>query len=123
MQSIIVKELIKEEDLKNCLSAFFKDKPVSIACLDLQRVQSEDILFEYVFLQGDFKFELCLYTKTLFSIEELSLSICEKFKTQVLISDNTINPYIWILINETGKFSTVEQINRDDDLFLIKNPV
>lgn len=121
MQSIIIKDFIKEDDLKDCLYAFFKDRSVSIAYFNLENgIQDEDILFEYVLLQGDFKFELCLYTSIIFSIDQLSLSICKRFKTQVLISDSAINPYSWILINATGKVGMVKQIVRDDDFFQIQ---
>jgi hypothetical protein len=122
MQSIIVKDSITQDGLKSCLDAFFKDNCVSVAYFDLKKaIQKEDVLFEYVFLQGDFKLELCLYTKILFSLEEFALSVCKTFKTQVLISDNSSNPYTWILLNETGKVGIVEQISRDDDLFILKN--
>ena len=122
MQSIIVKDFIKENELKDCLSAFFKVS--SISYFDsVKGVQNEDILFEYIFLQGDFKLELCLYTDIVFSIEDLSLFICKHFKTEVLISDNSINPYSWILIAKTGRVGKVNQVVREDDFFLIEKPI
>ena len=121
MESIIIKDFIKEDDLKDCLYVFFKGQSVSIAYFNLENgIQDEDILFEYVLMHGDFKFELCLYTSIVFSIDQLSLSTCKRFKTQVLISDSDINPYSWILINETGKVGMVEQIVRGDDFFQIQ---
>lgn len=123
MQSIIIRKFIEEEDMKYCLDSFFKRRSLSVARFDLEKkVEDEDILFEYIFIHGDFKFELCLYTNIVFSIEELSLFICKQFKTEVLISDNDINPYSWILITETGKVERVKQIAREDDYFSIQEP-
>ena len=121
MQSVIVKDFIKENELKDCLIAFFKGSSISYFNL-VKGDQSEDVLFEYILLQGDFKFELCLYTDIVFSIEDLSVFICKHFTTEVLISDNSINPYSWILIANTGRVGKVKQVVREDDFFLIEKP-
>ena len=121
MQSIIVKDFIKEDKLKDCLSVFFEDSSVSYFDV-VKDFQDKDILFEYIFLQGDFKFELCLYTSIIFSIEDLSFFICKQFNTEVLISDHDINPYTWILINTNGKVGNVSQVIRENNFFSIKRP-
>jgi hypothetical protein len=121
MQSIIVKDFINEDELIICLHEFFIDRIISIGPFSLDKgVQDEDILFEYISLRGDFKLELCLYTNIKLSIEDLSYFICKRFKTKVLISDKNIDPYSWILITETGKIGRVDQVVREDDLFLIR---
>ena len=121
MQSIIVKDTIDEDHLKDCLSVFFNGRSVSY--LDLVNgIQNDDVLFEYIFLKGDFKFELCLFTDIVFSIEDLSILICKQFKTEVLISDDPSNPYSWILITNAGKIGNVSQVVREDDLFSIQRP-
>lgn len=124
MYGIIIKDFVEENDMKNALHDFFKELPVSIAYFDIEKnSQNEDLKFEYNPMQGDFAFELCLYTSISFSIEELSLSICRAFKTQAVISDDSVNPYTWILLNESGKIGVVEQVVREDDLFQIKNAI
>ena len=121
MQSIIIKDLINEDNLLQCLNIFFNELPLSISYLDSSKnLQLEDIILEYIFLKGDFKVELCIYTSIDFSINELSLFICKQFKTEVLISDNSINPYSWFLITEKGDVGIVKQIINEQDLFLIK---
>jgi len=121
MQSIIIKDFVTEDKLKDCLSVFFEDSSVSYfdAMKDLQ---DKDILFEYIYLEGDFKFELCLYTNIIFSIEDLTFFICNQFNTEALISDHAINPYSWILINKNGKVGNVNQEIREDNFFSIKMP-
>ena len=121
MQSIIIKDFVTEDKLKDCLSVFFEGSSVSFfdATKDLQ---DKEVLFEYIFLKGDFKFELCLYTNIVFQIEDLSLLICKQFKTEVLISDDAINPYSWILITNDGKIGNVNQVVREDGFFSIQRP-
>lgn len=122
MYGIIIKDFIEEDNMKDALHEFFKAPPFSVAYFDIERnPQNIDVKFEYNPMQGDFAFELCLYTHVLFSIEELSLSICRAFKTQALLSDSSINPFTWVLFNESGKVGTVEQVVREDDLFQIKS--
>jgi hypothetical protein len=123
MKSVIVKDAIKKGELTNCLQVFFEDWGVSVSPYDLnESTQKADILFECLLLHGDFRFELCLYTIIEFSIEDLSMSICKRFGTEVLISDDNLNPYLWILITAAGKFGPVKQVVRDDEYFIIQRP-
>ena len=121
MYNMIIKDLITEENMKKCLQFFFKDMNLSVEPFTLdKKTELPDISFEYIPISGDFKFVLWLYTDVTFSGENISVSICKTFDTQVLISDDDVNPYSWILITKQGVMGTVYQIPRDDDVFLIE---
>ncbi|WP_276480272.1 hypothetical protein [Paraflavitalea pollutisoli] len=123
MHNVIIKDFIEVKEMMSILVDFFNVNLNSIAYFDVEiGSQNEGILFEYNKLEGDFSFELWVYTKLVYSIEELSMVICKKFNTQTLISDNSDNPYIWVLYNESGKIGTVKQVAREDDIFQISIP-
>jgi hypothetical protein len=120
MQGIIIKDCIEQNDLLLGLSIFFGGKNLSVGHLDLSINQSEDVLLEASPLRGDFCIDLCVYSKVVYDIEDLSMFICDFFDTLVLISDNDVNPYSWILITKEGKKGIVSQVPEETDLFLLK---
>jgi hypothetical protein len=123
MNGLIIRDTIREEDLLSSLNVFFSKNGLSVALLDIEKQhQSADVLLEVNPLKGDFSFELSLYENVPYSILDLSVFICRQFKTEVLISDDDINPYTWILINEKGRVGPISQIPNEDDLFLIRRP-
>jgi hypothetical protein len=119
MHSLIVKDVISELNLQSCLTEFFQN--YSVSRFDpANEISNGDILFEMIPIDGNFKLELCLYTEVTFSIELVSTFICKWFKTDVLISDASVNPFSWILLNENGLVGTVYQEARGDNRFEIK---
>lgn len=121
MYSLIIRDCIKDEDMLQGLSSFFKDLNVSVAQFDVDKDQSEDILFESIAMNGNFCVQLSIYTHFIFDEKKLAVAICQFFKTEVLLSDDSVNPYSWILVKENGEEKTVYQkVDDDDELFIIK---
>ncbi|RAJ88234.1 hypothetical protein CLV59_1011002 [Chitinophaga dinghuensis] len=121
MLSLIIEDCVNLDDLLVSLSHYFKET-VSIAYLDIDSELSEDIdvVLECVPMKGDVCWEVCIYSHLKLDIKELSVYLCRYFKTRIIIGDDQINPFTWILITATGKEQSVEQIPNDEGLFLFK---
>lgn len=120
MQGLIIKDHISQETLLSGLSAFFAKRNLSVAYLDISMIQVDDVLLEASPLKGDACINLCIYSRATFDMEELSVFICGFFDTSVLISDNEMNPYSWILIAKDGSKKTIYQTAEENGLFLIR---
>jgi hypothetical protein len=121
MYSFIVKDCIKDVEILQWLLSFLKD--VSVAPFDVDKDQKEDLLFEGIPMTGDFCMQLFLYTELELEEKKLAAGINGKFKTDVLLSDDSDNPFSWIQIKENGEEKVVYQRvdEQDEDLFLIKH--
>ncbi|MCF6404400.1 hypothetical protein L3C95_15995 [Chitinophaga filiformis] len=117
MQGLIIKDGISQDDLLSGLSVFFGKMNLSVANLDTSAIQTENVLLESSPLKGDVRLDLCIYSRHTFDIDELSIFICSHFATSVLISDNDINPYSWILITKDGRKGTVYQVPEETGFF------
>ncbi|WP_212006474.1 hypothetical protein [Chitinophaga sp. HK235] len=118
MFSLIIKDCIDRADLLVSLSQFFKNE-VSIAYLDTDKERHEDVVYECIPMKGDFCIALWIYTDLKFDVKILSIFLCHSFKTEILISDNLLNPYTWILITDAGEQGVVRQLVDENDLFKI----
>ncbi|SHN07713.1 hypothetical protein [Chitinophaga sp. CF418] len=117
MQNLIIKDYISQKDLLLALSTFWEKENLSVGYLDTSIIQNEDVLLEASPLAGDVCINLCIYAELTFDIDELSVFICDSFYTSVLISDNDINPYSWILITKNGRQGIVYQVPLETGLF------
>ncbi|MBO9732535.1 MAG: hypothetical protein J7623_28085 [Chitinophaga sp.] len=99
---------------------FFKEMGVSVAPFDMNGDQIEDVLFDCSGIKGDFCTQLFVYTKMVFDVRYLADLICKALKTEVLIADNSLNPFSWILITEKEERIVYQRIeDNDENLFLI----
>jgi hypothetical protein len=124
MYSLIIKDDIKEQDMLKCLASFFGVPKDCVGTFDIDRDMKEDILFESSAMRGDYSSQLCIYSKVVAAEKMLAMMICQVFNTEVLLSDDSLNPYSWIHVNGQGEEKAVYQRvdDPDEDLFLIKKP-
>ena len=122
MYSLFIKDCATDQEIQQCLISFFKDFNVSIAPFDMDNKQNEEILFESSALKGDVCVQLSIYSKVTYDTKKLVVAICKFFKTEVVISDDSDNPYSWILVSENGDEKKIyEKVDKpDEDTFLIK---
>ena len=121
MYSFIIKNYIKDEDIRHWLLSFLDPLPVSVAVFSYEHKQQEELLFESYPMTGNYCMQLHIYTTLVFDEKKLATAICRFFKTKTIISDDSLNPYSWILINGDGEEKTVYQkVDTDDDVFIIK---
>lgn len=115
---LMIKDDIDKDDLLSTLSAYFA---LPIAYLDIDAQQSETILLDISPMTGHYRMDLSIYSSHAFNTEEIAILVCQSFDTTVLISDNEINPYSWILITKDGNHGTVFQRTGDTDGFNLEN--
>lgn len=122
MFNLIIKDCISNESILRCLEEYFKNQNILVAPFDTSKDQHDYILFECMLIKGDFCLQLWLYTKIMYDPKKLAIHICNFEKTKVLLSDESVNPFSWILITSKGEEQVVSQKidDNDEDLFLIE---
>ncbi|MCW3463682.1 hypothetical protein [Chitinophaga nivalis] len=127
MYNFLIKDQFSDERILECLKAFFIGQNISIASFDHDMDQPEDLLFESILMRGDFCIQLWLYAKlnanVIYRPKEMASHICCFLKTEILISEKSINPFEWILITANGDERIVYQKieDNDEDVFLLDN--
>jgi urease accessory protein UreE len=75
---------------------------------------------------GDFQTSIDVYIdekvarkKRISTDTDLGILIAEQLKESVLISDNDINPYTWLLIKDSQVYE-VEQVEKEDERMVLR---
>ena len=117
-----VEKKLPEETIKKLLSDIFDTGRID----DLASDNTADIFYEYQYYEGDFNTSVVCYVnsevakkKGIDSDRGLGLLIAKASGEHVLISDEQINPYTWLLI-EGDKIYEANQIDSDEDTMLIE---
>lgn len=123
MYNFIIRKCISNDLILKCLEDYFRHENIPVRAFDADKNQRDNVLFDSTSIKGDFCVQLWLYTVMIFNVKILAVHICNFLKTEVLISDESANPFSWILITEEGEERVVYQRtdDTDADLFLLKN--
>ncbi len=117
-----VEKKLTEEAIKKLLSEVFVT-----SCIDCLTSNSKaDIFYEYQYYEGDFNTSVACYVnsevakeKGIDSDKGLGLLIAKASGEHVLISDEQISSYTWLLI-EGNKIYEASQIDSGEDTMLIE---
>ncbi len=128
-QDIVVNRILSDEEIKAGLCHIFKISYSEI--MITEEVPEEPlspnikVLCEKSETEGDFTTLLSVYVRdekledsdVLYSVGQF----CEKLGCLCLITDNSVNPYLWILVDDTKKFEKVylDTDKLDDGLYVI----
>ena len=125
MFQFFVKGKLSEEAIKKLLSDLFDTNRVSC----LTSGNATDVFYEYQYYKGNFNTSIECYileelvkNKGIDSDKDLGLLVSKALGKQVLVSNEQINPYTWLLI-ENDKIYEANQIDGDDDTILIEKNV
>ncbi|WP_291943316.1 hypothetical protein [Chitinophaga sp.] len=119
MYSFFIKNHINKAAIWEGVNTYF-DGAYSIDWVDNATPSNKDVLLECVLMEGDVSIDLHIYTKIY--IDYLALAIfCTKYwNVDIIISDEDINPFAWILIDKNGNQGKVSQIPTDNEEFRIE---
>jgi len=122
MNCIFIKNCIGEEGIRECLADFFRGQASTIKALDYNKKQDADVFFEANPMKGDYCVNLSIYSEIRTTDKALAVAFCRFFKTEVIISDESLNPYSWILVNSEGEERQVYEDTGDheEDVFLLR---
>ncbi len=123
MISILLRKKPEEQVIKEAICRILNTQSIELEYVNYNVDQKEKINYEINELKGEFAYNLLIYTPENFQVnEEKFASIFAKLTgSDVIISDNDINPYTWILISPNGEKKKVcQQITDDDDEFNIE---
>lgn len=111
MYELHLSNFINDKDLTTFTSEYFAVKKEDVKlCHSLEEIDEHEICVIRILRDGDFPFTLQFYMhKDLakFHEEELARFVCEKFSLCCLVTDDTINPYAWLKIDENKIYTTV----------------
>ena len=117
-----VEKKLPEEAIKKLLSDIFDTSRIE----GLASNSTADIFYEYQYYKGDFNTSVACYVssklakkKGIDSDRGLGLLIAKASGEHVLISDEQINPYTWLLI-EGDKTYEASQIDSGEGTMLIE---
>ena len=120
-----VEKKLQEEAIKKLLSDIFDTSRIK----GLASNSTADILYEYQYYKGDFNTSVMCYVssevakkKGINDDKGLGLLIAKALGEQVLISDEQISPYAWLLI-EGDKIYEAKQIDNGENTMLIEKNV
>ncbi|RFS21196.1 hypothetical protein DVR12_17840 [Chitinophaga silvatica] len=117
MYSLIAGKYLEKTEVISVIQIYFHN--VSVSWLNINCSNTADILLEQEELTGDFNITLNVYTNIEMDIKELALFCSTKWCTELIISNNEMNPYTWIMVSPNGSIKNVSQIPTDDGRFLI----
>ena len=122
MFQFFIKEKLIEEDIISLLSDIFGTSSINRLTVG----DSSDIFYDYQHYNGNFNTSIEVYVsnqlakkRNIDSDKALGLLVAKKLGTSVLISNEDINPYTWLLIEENKTYEA-EQIGSDEDTMVIK---
>ena len=103
--NFIIEHKISDLMVKKILINFFKN--VNVVYLNFENISPyEEICFTNVQLEDDFKSEVEVYlSESEHSELELGIYFAKELSCNVVISDDSINPFSYLVINKLGKVS------------------
>ena len=117
-----IKEKINKEGIECLLTKIFDTKDVG----SIKGNKSHKIFYNHQPYKGEFKTSIELYveeeyatSKNILSDKALGILVAESLNTSVLVSDDHLNPYTWLLI-ENGQMYEVEQVDQEENNMTIQ---
>lgn len=113
---------LDKREIEKLLSNAFQTSNVS----SLLDEDDSEVSYSYYHIAGDFQTSIDLYIDEKLALEkhigtdtDLGMLISEQLKERVLVSDNNINPYTWLLI-KNSKVYEVEQVEKEDESMVLR---
>ncbi|NML37499.1 hypothetical protein HHL17_09885 [Chitinophaga sp. G-6-1-13] len=119
MYNLIIEDCVSQSTILHGFTAYFGNG-ISINWIEFDSVSDTDVLLEYILIKGDFNVSLNVYTEMEIELPKLAGFISMSLHTDIIISDEGLDPFSWILISSDGTHKTVSQIAADENEFRIK---
>lgn len=123
--SFYVEKVVEKNDLTATIANCFNLPKDAVIFSDQQDnpLNGEILIVDYHTYENGFELYVTLYSKQGFSSRfpndmAIATNISKALKKNILISDESLNPYSWILIKTNGEiYKVYEKINDNDDDF------
>lgn len=125
MNSMYIKKVICDHELNECFKSIFHTENVTFSNYleSIENWNENGIYIVRYEIEGDFPLCLDIYPETNKDDKSLALEVSSYLKTEILVSDDSLNPYSWLLCadNKTRKVFVDEKFLDGKIGFIIRD--